>query len=341
MNNIKDIQKIILARGKDLPDTVYVREKENLLLLNYKPKVQYDNLWTPFELMSRGLILNKKTGEVVARPFDKFFNWGENGRETTAQISIISEKVDGSLGIHYRLNREIFVATRGSFESEQAFWATEHLNRYHNIKNLPVGWTLLFEIVYPDNKVVIDYEGWSGLVLLAIRNRFTGNYMPNKIVKTIAKEFGFKLPQQYEFSSPQEIIKQTETLPASNEGWVVEFKDGQRFKFKGKEYKKLHKIISGFTFKLVLEHHQNGTIGQIKSVIPDELYKELDGWVKSIDETIETVTGKIEQAYKLAPKTTRKEYAIWIQKNVPELLKYMFSKLDNKDLLPLIYKFAF
>ena len=92
---------------------------------------------------------------------------------------------------------------------------------------------------------------------------------------------------------------------------------------------------------MILEHHKEGTIEQVKKVIPDELYDELDEWVKQIDRTIGTVTDKIEKAYRLSPKTTRKEYALWIQKNVPGLSRYMFSRLDNKNLLPLIYKFAF
>ena len=340
MDNIKDIQHMIVKNDK-LPNTVYIREKGDLLLLNYKPAIQYDNSWTYFELASRGLILHKKTGEVVARPFNKFFNWNENGRLTTSRILRVSEKMDGSLGIHYRHNRKVLVATRGSFESTQALWATEYINMQHSVKNIPIGWTLLFEIIYPGNKVVVDYHGWSGLVLLAIRNRFTGSYMPQKIVKSVANEFGFRLPNSFIFLNTQEIVKKTKMLPANIEGWVVDFEDGQRFKFKGEEYKKLHKIINNFNFKLVLEHHQNNTLDQVKEVIPDEFYKEMEGWIDYINTVIEITIEHIEEAYKSAPKTTRKEYALWVQAYVPELSKYMFAKADNKDLLPLIYTFAF
>lgn len=337
MNNIKDIQHMIV-NSDELPNTVYVRKKGDLLLLNYRPNVQYDNLWSYFELASRGLIIHNKTGEVVARPFNKFFNWGENGRLTTSRISRVSEKMDGSLGIHYRYNKKVLVATRGSFESEQALWATECINVRHNIKNIPIGWTLLFEIIYPENKVVVDYEGWSGLVLLAIRNRFTNSYMDQKIVSSVAEEFGFRLPNYFQFSNVKDVIKTAITLPANDEGWVVDFEDGQRFKFKGEEYKKLHKVISGFNFKLVLAHHQNNTLDQVKAAIPDEFHKEMDEWVDYINTVIEITTESIEEVYKSAPKTTRKDYAVWVKENAPELSKYMFARLDNRDVLPLIYK---
>lgn len=337
---IESIQEIILSR-LDLPNTLYVRKKGDLLLLNYKPVVQYDNLWGPFEIVSRGLIINRITGEIVARPFDKFFNWGENGRITGAKITNVYEKIDGSLGIHYRDNKKILVSTRGSFESDQALWATEHLNLRHDIRNLPTKWTLLFEIVYPENRVVVDYNGWEGLALLAIRNRLNGNYLSSEAVWSVAKEFGFRTPQRYSFSRPEEIMEQAKKLPPNNEGWVAEFADGTRFKFKGSEYLKLHRIITGMTFKKVLEHHKEGTLEQVRDLIPDEMDKDFVMWTNIIDNTISITLKRIEDAYENAPKATRKEYATWIQKNVHSLSKYMFTIYDNKDVLPLIYKFAF
>lgn len=341
MDAIQSIRKIILTSITDLPDTLYIRRKDDLLLLNYKPEVQYRNLWTPIELISRGLIISIHTGEVVARPFDKFFNWGENDRTTTAEIKHVFEKMDGSLGIQYRSKGKMLVATRGSFDSEQAVWATENLNSYYNIKQLPTKWTLLFEIIYPDNRVVIDYKGWAGIVLLAIRNRFTGKYLPYSIVKEIAYKHDFRLPEYYEFSSPQKIVQITKTLPSNNEGWVVEFEDNQRFKFKGNEYIKLHRLLRGLTFKWALEHHQAGTLKQAKDTIPDEFHNELNGWTEQIDDIINTVKEETESVYKKAPKTTRKEFALWIQRNSPTLVPYLFARLDHRDLLPFIYRFAF
>src|SRR5690349_7854618 len=105
---------------------VYAAYSDDLVLFNYTALAQYNERWNWFELNSRGLILNTKTGEVVALPFPKFFNWGEGGRTTTAAIQSITEKIDGSLGILYRANGEFRIATRGAFHSEQAVWATRY-----------------------------------------------------------------------------------------------------------------------------------------------------------------------------------------------------------------------
>jgi RNA ligase len=341
LETIEDIQKAATNHNTVWPDTVYVRKRDNLLLFNYRPRVQYDNSWTNFELMCRGLVINQDTGEIVARAFDKFFNWGENNRTTNAQLINIAEKMDGSLGIHYRLKEKSLVTTRGNFESDQALWATEYLNKHHNVKNLHNNWTLLFEIIYPDNKVIVDYNGWSGLILLAIRNRFTGNYISNAIVKIIAKKYGFTLPKRYLFTKIDEIIMASKILPLDQEGWVAEFVDGQRFKFKGDEYTKICRLVNGMSFKWALRCHQAGILQRVKKSIPDEFYDELNEWINTIDNTIKITLEQIEVAYKTAPKTSRKKYAIWIQKHEQALIPYLFAKIDNKDILPLIYKLAF
>src|SRR5687767_12047572 len=107
---------------------------EGLVLFNYTQQAQYAGRWNWFEQQSRGLILNAVTGEIVARPFPKFFNLGERTPAPNATIDYITEKWDGSLGILYRHNGQFKIATRGSFTGEQAVWATDYFQR---IRQLP------------------------------------------------------------------------------------------------------------------------------------------------------------------------------------------------------------
>lgn len=48
-----------------------------LTIWNYTEKVQYEKLWDEVTLACRGLVTMDETGEVVARPFKKFFNMEE------------------------------------------------------------------------------------------------------------------------------------------------------------------------------------------------------------------------------------------------------------------------
>ena len=64
------------------------------------------------------------------------------------------------------------MATRGSFESDQAIHATRRLNDYRFHRDTARRWTLLVEIVYPANRIVCDYTDRDGLIMLgAVRVR--------------------------------------------------------------------------------------------------------------------------------------------------------------------------
>jgi RNA ligase len=166
---------------------------EDLIIFNYSEKAIYDGRWNFFERVSRGLIINKRTGEIVARPFDTYFNWMEKDQKSDGRIVSITEKIDRSLGILYRYKGHYGIATRGSLTSDWARYATRFLNTFHNLDGLPQAYTLLFEIIYPDIRVMIDKGPICDLVILAIRNRFTGEYLPRDQVRTIAAIHNFAI----------------------------------------------------------------------------------------------------------------------------------------------------
>ena len=179
VQSIDDISRLLTSgfdEWKSLGE-VNVKHNNELTLFNYTAKAQYEARWNFFETVSRGLILNNVTGRIVARPFEKFFNWGEGGRTTDAPIDYVMEKLDGSLGIMYEHEGEFKIATRGSFDSDQAIWATEFIQSKKRHPKDTVGeYTLLFEIIYPDNRIVVDYGQREDLVLLALRHNPTGAY---------------------------------------------------------------------------------------------------------------------------------------------------------------------
>lgn len=315
----------------------------NLLLLNYTSKAIYSDHWNWLERISRGLILDRRTGEVVARPFDRFFNWLEGGRCSAGHIVTVTEKVDGSLGILYRHDDGYKIATRGSFDSEQARWATEHLHEpRYSLSGLPEEYTLLFEIVYPDNRVIVDYGDTEALFLLGARNRFNGEYLPfYPDVYELAYCIGFPIPRVFAFNSVEDIIAATDTLSASQEGWVVEFSDGQRFKFKGDRYRELHRLVWGMSFKAVLRAVADGTYEDLVVGVPMEFTIIISEWKRQIDEKARKLCRRVESAYAAAPKGTRKEFALWAKEHHPDLMPYLFLVLDGRPIEPLVYKREF
>lgn len=234
--------------------------RDELIKLSYSSAAFYEGNWNWLELHSRGHIYNLGTGKLVALPFDKFFNLGECGRypDPSSEIIDVTEKIDGTLGIGYFWDGKWRISTRGSFDSPQAIWATEFLQKnYPEIAELPSFLTPLFEIVYPENyylsDLVVNYGDDEELYLIGLRNCVNlADYYFSE-VEEIASQFGFETPWVYSFENIDEIMASREILSEHEEGWVIHMSDGSRYKVKGEKYSEISKIVSGFNKRRVFD----------------------------------------------------------------------------------------
>ena len=281
-------------------------------------------------------------------PSPSFSIGGEGGRTTDAPIQSITEKIDGSLGILYRTNGEYRVATRGAFRSEQAVWATGYLNSHFNLTGLDSDLTLLFEIVYPANRIVVHYGDREDLVLIGARNRFTGETLPVPALKELSVRFGFNLPTVYDFGSIDDMLQAAANLKVDYEGWVATFADGSMFKFKGAMYQLAHRFLTGVTFNQVLQAVANGQFDMLIEGVPDEFLVTIRGYKQTIDDKVVEIITFVTAEMQSAPRESRKEFAAWAQivkaryASVMNMHpSYFFAALDNKPLEPLIYKHEF
>ena len=342
MNTVNKIRQLLISGFDNWRSlgNIYTRETDNLILFSYAPRAAWSAEWNEYELVSRGLILNRDTGEVVARPFDKFFNWGEGGRTGSGNIKTVTVKEDGSLGALLRHNG-YRIATRGSFDGEQVLWATNFLRNY-DLTGLPNELTLLFEIIYPENRIVVDYGDREDLVLLAARNRFNGQYLDFKSqLLPLAAQYGLNAPETYSFDSIGDILTALKGLDSNSEGWVVEMTDGSRWKFKGEQYLALHRMISSLSFKNTLEAMRDGKMAELMSPVPDEVLTEVRSWETQITDTIRDTSEIVRCIYETAPKNSRKEFALFVRDNAPDYAPYLFALYDGKDIDGLIYRLAF
>lgn len=239
----------------------------DLWIYNYTERAQYENHWTPETLACRGLILDA-SGSVVARPFPKFFNYGtEQAANLPAEPFTVREKFDGSLGILYYLDGEPRIATRGSFTSEQAKVGTALLADYE-FEHRP-GQTPLFEIIYPENRIVVDYGDRRELVLLAVIDNATG-------AESAMGWSGHTAPLV-----DVDDIDRLHGLASSNaEGFVVTFRSGVRVKVKFEEYVRLHRIVTGVNARNIWESLRDGDDhASLLDGIPDELH----AWIRQTE----------------------------------------------------------
>lgn len=249
-----------------------------LHIWNYTDKVQYEGLWDDVTMMCRGLVTDNK-GKIVARPFKKFFNLSEGRTNITGKYEIY-EKMDGSLGILFFYEGEWILASRGSFTSEQAIEGKKILDGivgYHDV--LDIRCTYCLEIIYKENRIVLDYGDRRGLVLLAKINTATGEDCAYDREETV-----FDFAYRYDWDDIP-LDRLHEMIPDDEEGYVIKFSNGERCKIKGEEYLRLHKIMYGMSTTVIWDALRKGksVIEEVEG-LPDEFYddvREYENYLKA------------------------------------------------------------
>lgn len=298
----------------------------DLFIYNYTQKTQFERVWNEVTLMCRGLILDAQYN-IVARPFTKFFNLGEMENQVLPNEPFeVFDKLDGSLGILYWIENEAFIATRGSFSSDQAAKANMILqSKYENIlRGVDKTKTHLFEIIYPDNRIVVDYGGLEDVVLTAIIDNETGDDLP-------LQDIGFPIVTQYHGIKDIQILKTLEE--ANREGFVIKYKTGLRYKVKFEEYLRIHRIVTQVSNINIWEYlAADMPFDEILDRVPDEFYD----WVKATSADLKAQYAAIENQCTADFKVleTRKETAAYFFTCAyPSVLFKMLDGQSYKDVI--------
>ena len=303
----------------DLPYTIY----------NYTEACQYAGAWTAVTLACRGLIVDS-TGRIVARPFKKFFNHNEPHAYVSVDAPVrVTDKSDGSLGILYG----DAVATRGSFASDQAKHATDLLRTRYAGFVPPAGLTVLVEIVYPANRIVLDYNGLDDLILLGAVDIATGRtYGPEAVPSwpgPVVESFAYATLAEALAAPPR----------AGREGLVVHFLDtDERVKIKYEEYVRLHRLVTGLSARTVWEVLvSGGDLDELTEPLPDEFHAWVKGVVTELTDEVEARAGAVEAEFErivaaLPDGWGRREFALQAVRS--DHRGSLFLRLDGKDYRP-------
>lgn len=288
-------------------------EYPNIQIFNYTEKATFEKVWDKYTMMCRGLILDTNELEdgsvkILAKPFDKFPNYNSNeipNYEDDIDFTSFTtvEKMDGSIGISYFLNGELKIASKGSFNSEQAKKANELLQtKYSKAKEVIEKIysnssekekcelnTLIFEIIYPENRIVVDYGEKESLVLLGYNNSNSDDsYLDTDedILNVFAKSLGFERPKVFSFSSIGDVMNHRQDLTMNEEGYILRFPNNKRLKIKGEEYLQVHRVLSGISKKAKFVAWRNDKLDEIIFSVPEEFRKELEEFKKNMNEAL-------------------------------------------------------
>lgn len=312
-----------------------------LLIANYTQTTQFAGEWNECTKMCRGLILTTD-GEVVARPFEKFFNVAQveetKVENLPAEMPVITEKLDGSLGILYWDGDLPCMATRGSFDSDQAIWATNWIRRWWadtgKHKGILKRATYLFEIIYRSNRIVVSYGDREECVLLSVRT-LDGSELNHDVE---ARRLG--LPYARIINNSLEELQAYSKVAVNDEGFVLRYSNGLRAKMKNDEYVRLHRIVTSCSARRVWECLSAGmALEDWLERVPDELFAWADEKRKELNaQYFELFQRACEVKARVDGLPTRKDQALCLQAEYPDVQGLVFALLDGKSIRDMIWK---
>jgi RNA ligase len=290
----------------------------------------------------RGLIVDQK-GTILGRSMKKFKNYEEHDPSEIdmSQEFEIFDKVDGSLIIvfYYEPRMEWIVASRGSFISEQSIEAKKMINS--NVYNkLDKNYTYLFEILYKNNRIVVDYGNREELVLLSTIETNTGFELPYSEMNIEYSKY-FTIVKKYDIKNVKNLNELKLLEEDNREGFVIRFANGFRVKVKFAEYVRLHGIITNVSNLTVWEHMKdNYEFDELLDRVPDEFYDWLQRTVIKLQaefNEIERLTLKeFVRIYHINEITDRALFAEIAK--LSDLRSILFKLYDRRPYADIIWK---
>lgn len=303
-------------------------------IFKYSQFTTFSKNWNDVTLASRGLIINNETNEILARPFPKFFNYSEDKTplELMRGPMSITEKLDGSLGISYPTPDGLQISTAGGFQSPQAAHATAlYREKYEGNWKPRKGVTYLWEIIYPENRIVVNYDDEDDIHLLGAVNIRTGNSIPISELK----EWKWKKATEYSnMKSLEEVVGAPDR--SNHEGYIVHFTEtNTRVKLKHEEYLRHHKYATGINSRRIWEMlRDDDDMGSWIQNAPEEFEGYISETKADIQGKFDNEVARIHSTYKtfsesLPEDISSKDYAQAVNSQVPHADKGLFFKLKS------------
>lgn len=219
--------------------------------------------WTQKNKIFRSSIWSL-SGELLSAGFPKFTNVGENPENFPIPNSLDGSKIiskeDGSLMIVDFHNYRINVRTRGtvSYKTLDNFKDFEFvLNKYPEIERLSRDVqekTWLFEIVSPNQKIVLNYGDEPDCFLIGAINKEDYSLTKQRVLDGFADLRFLKRPAYYSFSDLDSLVGFFKTATKIEGCCIYSNNDQVIHKFKTDYYIRLHRIKDSFrSFKFILE----------------------------------------------------------------------------------------
>ena len=341
INHISDVLQVV-----EEWDEFRVMEKDWYTVINYAVAFDETFSYIPTKTLHnmkirrecRGLIFDSRTGELLSRPYHKFFNAGEKEETQLNKINlyephVVLEKLDGSM-IRPIPTTDGFVLATKAGVTDIAQQAEEFIaDKSHYItfikKCIQKGTTPIFEWCSRKNRIVIDYPE-DQLILTAMRYNDTGKYVDYEAMKQYATAWNIPVVKAIDGLAVQNIelfVKQVREWD-DGEGVVLRFDTGHMIKVKADDYVLRHKSKDAISQeKNVLQTILDDTVDDLVPLLTPEDAQRVVAFQNAFWMALEDVGTEIHDLYKQIDKgQDQKEYATIVVPSVlPQYQPFMFK----------------
>jgi RNA ligase len=333
----------VLPHIQDRPE-FRVMEKDWYTVINYAVAFEETFKWDANDPVGsavrrecRGLIFNTETGNLISRPYHKFFNAGEKEETQLNKINlyephVVLEKLDGSMirpiptPEGFRLGTKMGV-TEVAMNAEVFVADKPHYARFIH-KCLLMNVTPLFEWVSRKNRIVVDYPT-DNLILTGMRYNDTGFYLDYEVMKNYGTSWSIPVVQAVDGLAVQNIelfVKQVREWE-DDEGVVVRFDTGHMVKVKADDYVLRHKSKDSISQeKNVLQTLLDDAVDDLVPLLTPEDGERIQRFQKAFLAGLEDVCTDIHDLYKQIDKGQhQKEFAtLAVASVLPKYQPFMY-----------------
>lgn len=291
--------------------------EQPLILLNYSPVAhntlhKFENGWTEVLRLCRGIIFDT-AGNLVALPFPKFFNYLKSPETMVLpnDAYVAMKKMDGHLGINFWYEDNLYITTRGYFDSRTSIMATEmqrELAQKNNWQGVfPRSYTVLTEIIHPETRILTDYD-YTGFKLIGAYDITLLHDCSYRELVYLGNLLNLELPEIWRGQNIHDLIKLMSDRTVQNEeGYVVRFNNGLRVKLKFETY--IGKMVNAkLSYKYLMQRFVTGNLEEMLLTTEEEVgdiaYKMLGEIMLKVS-VPGAPTEKWRRLYELVPKEDR------------------------------------
>lgn len=282
----------------------------------------------------RSVVIDIRKECIVLCPFKKFFNINEleetrleiiQNKIDVAKTVEFSNKLDGSMQSATWYNGSTIMAGSQAINPENSWRLKDGYRMIHELPGYKVmlkdniGITFIFEYISLKDAHVVKYKKeQEGLYLIGMRDNKTGKEYDYKTILEIANFYNIPTTKLFDETLEKLMNELDDKSSDEAEGFVINI-DGYKVKLKYNDYVHIHKALSKLSsINLIIRSIADNKYDDLLAKLPIAYHDNVKKVASVVVKYIEDTEKKIREYYNETPKDSRKDFMIYVSKNIPK-----------------------